>query len=592
MAVLIYQYGLLSSEEEIKKNFAQKEKLTAEIAEYAENNIKISAIPACSAVSLSDNCKDINLGEPLFVNVSYQAGITHNRWSFDHSIGIAWGDYDNDGWVDLYVTDSGYPNTLYHNNQDGMFTISALSDSVALADRESGGAIFVDYDNDGWKDLFVVGWGENTLYHNAGGAGFVGVTAEAGLTGKGENSKSASWGDYDQDGYLDLYIANWSCYPRCGRPMAGESDRLYHNNGDGTFRDVTALLGSKVEGAGFVASFTDFDSDGDLDIYLINDEFINPIGNALWRNDGPGCGDWCFSEISALSNADTRLMGMGIATTDYDNDGDFDYYFSNAGPMAFLQNQGDGTFRDVAGQIGLDAPLRIGFGMIALDYDNDAWQDLYLAVPAYIGRDDVAANLLFHNNGDGTFSRVACNTGAADVGGTLGVAYADYNQDGWLDFLIGSFNQGYELFQNQAAASDKNHWLTFELRGGGPVNLDAVGTKIILTAAGVTQTQELQAGSSVSAGNELILHFGLGPAERASEINVIWPDGLVQTFENIPADQRVLLPYPVDEGALGRQMENLYLPGSALNEAPLLGVSILVFVLLVFVSKFNKQEQT
>ena len=111
MAVLIYQYGLLSSEEEIKKNFAQKEKLTAEIAEYAENNIKISAIPACSAVSLSDNCKDINLGEPLFVNVSYQAGITHNRWSFDHSIGIAWGDYDNDGWVDLYVTDSGYPNT-------------------------------------------------------------------------------------------------------------------------------------------------------------------------------------------------------------------------------------------------------------------------------------------------------------------------------------------------------------------------------------------------------------------------------------------------------------------------------------------------
>ncbi len=568
MAVLAFQYGLLSSNE--MGHGWTRIGTDVRLNEYLE---KIRENPRPSA------------SEKLFKNVSYQAGVTHNRWSFDHTIGIAWGDYDNDGWVDLYVTDSGYPNSLYHNNQDGTFSVSSLNETVALTDQESGGAIFADFNNDGWKDLFVAGWGENTLFQNDRGMGFIDITAQSGLLGRGENSKSASWGDFDQDGYLDLYIANWSCYPRCGRPMVGESDRLYHNNGDGTFSDVTALLGSKVEGAGFIASFTDFDNDGDLDIYLINDEFINPIGNALWRNEGPGCDGWCFTEISTPSNADTHLMGMGITTTDYDNDGDLDYYFSNAGPMAFLQNLGDGTFQEVAAEIGLDAPLRIGFGMIALDYDNDAWQDLYLAVPAYVGRDDVPANPLFHNNGDGTFTRVCCHSGAADVGSTLGVAYADYNQDGWVDFLIGSFNQGYELYQNQALAGDENHWITFELRGGGPVNLDAVGTKIILTASGITQTQELQAGSSVSAGNELILHFGLGHAQRASEIKIIWPDGLTQNFENIPADRRVLLHYPVDDGALRRQIDNLYLVDSPQNEIVYLCVTVLIVILMLMISK-------
>jgi len=565
MAVLNSQYGLLSSKESGRR-FPQI------CADLLTKNIPDHPRP-----SASDN---------IFQNVSYQAGVTHNRWSFDHTIGIAWGDYDNDGWVDLYVTDSGFPNTLYHNNQDGTFSISDLNGEVALTDQESGGAIFVDFNNDGWKDLFVTSWGANTLFLNDRGRGFMDITKEVGLHGQRANSKSASWGDYDQDGYLDLYIANWSCYPRCGRPMTGESDRLYHNNGDGIFRDVTSLLGSKVEGAGFIASFTDYDNDGDPDIYLINDEFINPIGNALWRNDGPGCDGWCFTEISARSNADTRLMGMGIATTDYDNDGDFDYYFSNAGPMAFLQNQGDGTFLDVATHIGLDAPLRIGFGMIAFDYDNDAWQDLYLAVPTYIGRDNVPANPLFHNNADGTFTRVCCNTGAADVGATLGVAYADYNQDGWLDFLIGSFNQGYELYQNQALTRDENHWLTFELRGGGPVNQDAVGTRIILTLPnGTTQMQELQAGSSVSAGNELILHFGLGSAQLASAVTVIWPDGLTQAFEYVPADRRILLPYPIDGEALRTQNENVYDFSEVINELPLLVVSVIILTLLVLLPK-------
>ncbi len=497
-------------------------------------------------------------GSKLFTNQSYQAGVTHNRQSFELTIGIAWGDYDNDGWVDLYVTDNEYPNTLYKNNGDGTFSVSPLSNSVALPHAESDGAIFADYDNDGWLDLMVTAWGQNTLFRNDEGQGFVGVTRSAGLTDKGENSKSASWGDYDQDGWLDLYIANWACYPRCGRPNTGESDKLYHNNGDGTFTDVTDLLGSKTIGAGFIASFTDFDNDNDLDIYLINDEFINPIGNVLWRNDGPGCDGWCFTEISKDANVNSSLMGMGLATSDYDNDGDFDYYFSNVGATEFLQNQGDGTFVEVAEEIGVDAPFRISFGMIAFDYDNDRWQDLYLAVPAYVGRDDIAANPLFHNNGDGTFSRVESNSGASDVGMTLGVAYADYNKDGWLDILIGNVDQGYELYRNEAVSAE-NHWLIFELEGDGEtINRDAVGTKILVTTPdGTSQIRELQAGSSVGAGNELILHFGLGDAKKANVI-LIWPDGTEQNFENVPADRRIRLPYPTNDAMLEAQETALY----------------------------------
>jgi len=221
----------------------------------------------------------------LFVDVSRSAGITHNRQGIKKATGQAWSDYDNDGWVDLYVTDTEGPNTLYHNNQDGTLPVSSLSGSVALSQAESRGATFVDYDNDGWADLYVVNRGPNVLFHNVDGTRFEDVTTAAGV-GNPDDGKTASWGDYDQDGYLDLYVANWSCYPDCGRPTYGDIDRLYHNNGDGTFTDVSMLLGAQIEGAGFVASFTDFDNDGDLDIYLVNDEFINPIGNMLWRNDG------------------------------------------------------------------------------------------------------------------------------------------------------------------------------------------------------------------------------------------------------------------------------------------------------------------
>ncbi|HXF86549.1 MAG TPA: FG-GAP-like repeat-containing protein [Anaerolineales bacterium] len=480
---------------------------------------------------------------PIFTDVSKQSGIVNNRLAgIEMSAGIAWGDYDNDGWLDLYVTDPIGKNTLYHNNGDGTFSVSTLTHQVALPNAYSQGATFADYDNDGWKDLLVVTWGPDHLFHNEQGRGFVDVSQQAGIVDD-RNSKSASWGDYDGDGFLDLYIANWSCYPKCGRPMEGEADRLYHNNGDGTFTEVTDLLAGGVTGAGFIASFTDYDNDGDLDIYLVNDEFINPLGNKLWRNDGPGCKGWCFTQVAKEANANAKVFGMGLATGDYDNDGDMDYYYSNVGPMELLQNQGDGTFKEVAKQAGVQVPNGIGWGAVFFDYDNDGWQDLYLAISDTTHHKDISANKLFRNNGDGTFTSIACHNESTDVRMSISVAYADYDHDGWVDLIVGNLDEGYRLYKNQTGQTSNHHWLSIELVGAGNVNRDAVGSRVYVTTAhGKTQMQEVINGSSVMAGNSLILHFGLGE-ERSAEVRIRWSDGTEQVIKNLRADHRYRIPY-------------------------------------------------
>lgn len=482
-----------------------------------------------------------------FMEVSRAAGITNNRAvSLELSIGQAWGDYDNDGWVDLYVTDPAGPNTLYRNNGDGTFTRSPFSEQVSLPQAYSAGATFVDFDNDGWRDLFVANWGLKALFRNEAGQGFINIIEQTGIKDTG-NTKSASWGDFDNDGFLDVYLANWSCYPKCGRPMEGDTDRLYRNNGDGTFTDVSAYLVSGLNGAGFIASFNDFDNDGDLDIYLVNDEFINGIGNKLWRNDGPGCNGWCFTQIAHEAGADSRLFGMGLAVGDYDNDTDLDYYYSNVGPMELLQNNGDGTFVEVAEAAGVQTPNAIGWGTVFFDYNNDGWRDLYLAVADTTDHEDIAANQLFRNNGDGTFTKVACNNEASDVRPSLGVAYADYDRDGWVDLVVGNMDEGYRLYRNQTAQTENNHWLALELVGAGRVNRDAVGARVYVeTANGLRQMQEVINGASLGAGNELTQYFGLGQAEMAT-VTVRWPDGTQQTLKQVIANRRYRLQYGATE---------------------------------------------
>ncbi len=496
--------------------------------------------------------------ETIFVDVSEGAGINASHraiWYEDIldpyengylAVGQAWGDFNNDGWLDLYVTGNLDPNVLYVNQGDGTFQVADQAFQVSVSDVPSGGAVWADYDNDGWRDLYVLNLGANRLFRNIGGTSFQDVTSLAGV-GNANKGTSAAWGDYDKDGYLDLYVTNWSCHPAC-QPIdfARSQDVLYHNNGDGTFEDVSRLLTyERLLGSGFAVSFADYDNDGDTDIYVVNDKVARPIGNILWRNEGEGCGGWCWWDASLEARAGTVGHGMGLAIGDYDNDGDLDFYFSNmVQPMVLLQNRGNGTFSDVADEAQVDyaTNMTVGWGTAFLDYDNDGWLDLYLAAsglsPVYgqAGMLYPFADRLFHNKGDGSFIPIKSEThNQSDHAPSMGLALADYDNDGHVDMVIGNWNEGYRLYRNQSM--DSHHWLTVRLVGGGRVNRDAIGARVYLSDdQGRVQMREVKSGSSLGAGNDTALYFGLGTA-RPESVTLVWPDGTTHTCEQVPVDQ-------------------------------------------------------
>ena len=496
----------------------------------------------------------------LFQDVSDTAGIDASHraiWNENApgpyengylAAGSAWGDYDGDGWVDLFVTGNLAPNVLYRNDGAGGFSISEYSDQLSLPDLPSGGAVWADYDNDGWRDLYVLNLGQNRLYRNLAGAGFADVTVEAGVGDIGKGS-TAAWGDYDEDGWLDLYVTNWSCMPECELSDFSRSrDALYHNNGDGSFTDVSGLLEFEaLLGAGFAASWVDYDGDRDLDIYVVNDKAVNAVGNVLWRNDGAGCAGWCFSNVSQRAGAGAIAHSMGLATGDYDNDGDLDFYFSNmVRSMVLLENQGDGSFADVSERAGVayHTGEAVGWGTAFFDYDNDGWLDLYLAAtgisPIYgkAGMHYAYPDQLYHNDGDGGFSAVDGELFSDGDYPTMGFSTADYDRDGRVDFALTRWNSGHRLFQNSAYAGARNNWVAFELQGGGGIDRDAIGTRVrVLTDDGLAQMRELKTGSSLGAGNELLLHFGLGDAEIVRVI-VSWLDGTYHEYTQVPVNQR------------------------------------------------------
>lgn len=511
----------------------------------------------------------------LFVRANEAAGldITRRGRLSDMVVGQAWGDYNNDGWLDLYITDTRGPNTLYENRGDGTFAVSAWQGQVALGEAFSGGATFADYDNDGWQDLYVVNFGSNVLFRNDGGHGFVDVTAEARVGDVG-NGKTAAWGDFDEDGWLDLYVANWACSPACGRATVGDKDRLFRNNGDGTFSDVSDWLGRDILfGAGFVASFVDYDNDGDLDIYLVNDEFINPIGNVLWRNDGRGCAGWCFTIVSDETNSDTQVMGMGLATGDFNNDGRMDFFFSNAGPMQLLEAQDDGTFENMSFVAGVDARAMIGWGAVNFDANQDGWQDIYLAVASRMNMDP-AGNPLYMNNRNGTYSVVGPQSGAYDLGRTVGLALGDYDNDGLVDLLVGNADVGHVLYRNQGTWAGDNGRLVVAVTGGGPVNLNGIGTRVYVTTAdGLRQFQEVKQGSSLGSGETLVLFFGLGETP-VTDVRVVWPNGLGYSLGGVAHNSRIDAIYP--QGA-GVQRALIIVPGGVWGWLPA-GVVLLLMV--------------
>ncbi len=506
---------------------------------------------------------EISQAQTLFTDVTLSTlgNLTHTESAAPDTrigTGAAWFDYDRDGDLDLYMTNRVGANHLWRNDGGGVFIDVAAAVGAADASHDGSGVAVADYDNDGDLDIYLANGDDDVLLKNqlteTGAATFIDVTATAfpGITTP-QRGTSASWGDYDNDGYLDLYVTNHKEIDGSG---TGTQDRLFHNNGDGTFTDVSYLLGlENLGGYGFIAGWTDYDNDGDLDIFLINDCPYGPIGTKLFRNDG-GTDPlaWTFTEVSASVGAADCRNGMGIAVGDYDRDGWLDYFYTNIGSPLLLHNNG-GTFTDVTAAAGLDDGVvpetgkdRVTWGTIFFDYDLDGFLDLCIAAgtlkPDGTADTDPQPNLLYHNNGNGTFTDVSASSGIDDTGRGRTIVMGDYDNDGDPDLFLVDYGEQVHLFRNDVANTTGHHWLIVDLRGAGPPlsNRDGVGAKIKLTTPdGVVQHWETRSGDSLGGGSDLGAYFGLNSNTLVSQVQVTWPSGTVQTLTNLSADQRITI---------------------------------------------------
>lgn len=518
---------------------------------------------------------------PAFTEVAGAAGVAFaHRRGYDlmpFGGGVAVADFDGDGLQDLYVTSSVGANALYRNVGDLRFVDVAAEAWVEDAASRSNGACAADYDNDGDTDLYVSNYGPSKLFRNRGDAIFDDVTAAAGLTESSRNLRTmgCAWGDYDADGFLDLIFVRHLDDSDPGVFAWGQRDlsefadplALFRNRGDGTFVEVTALLGDPapargiVRGAGFQPAFVDYDNDDDLDIYVVNDFGDEITPNVLWRNDGRAAGgaSWVFTDVSAATGTDVAMNGMGLALGDYDLDGFTDFYVTNIDDAVLLRNNGDGTFSDRAGdagvgrgRIGTPEGNSVGWGTAFFDYDNDGDQDLYLAAGHLDTDRDTnpvqQPNALFRNEGDGTFTDLPpWASGANDTGFGRGAAYGDFDSDGCLDLYvvnIGEFEGRpgvARLFRNNCATG--NNWLIVRTVGTRS-NRDGIGATITVSAAGSTQRRTVTAGSSQMSQHMLAAHFGLGAAAHVDTVTVRWPSGRSNRLTDLAANQVLVVTEP------------------------------------------------
>ena len=471
--------------------------------------------------------------------------------------GAAWFDYDRDGDPDLYMTNRVGRNHLWRNDGNGVFVDVAAAVGAADASHDGAGVAVADYDNDGDLDIYLANGDDDVLLKNrlteTGTATFVDVTAAAfpGITTP-QRGTSGSWADYDKDGYLDLYVTN---HKEINGSGTGTQDRLFHNNRDSTFTEVSYLLGlENLGGYGFIAGWTDYDNDSDLDIFLINDCPYGPVGTKLFRNDG-GTDPlaWKFTEVSgSVGVADCR-NGMGIAVGDYDRDGWLDYFYTNSGSPLLLHNDG-GTFTDVTAAAGLDDGVvpetgkeRHTWGTIFFDYDLDGFLDLCLAAGT-LNRSadaDPQPNLLYHNDGNGvSFTDVSASSGIDDTGRGRTIVMGDYDNDGDPDLFLVNYGGKVFLFRNDYANTTGHHWLILDLQGAGPPlsNRDGIGAKIKLTTPdGTVQYWETRSGDSLGGGSDLAAYFGLNSNTAVSQVQVTWPSDIVQSVTGLAADQRMTI---------------------------------------------------
>ncbi len=469
--------------------------------------------------------------------------------TMEFGTGAVWLDYDQDGDQDLFLTSRRGPNQFYQNQGNGTFTeVSAMLKLDHIGD--AGGASSADFNNDGWPDLFVTNCDSaDILYKNIGGQYFQNITGPAGIDiWENHRGTSASWGDYDSDGFLDLYVTNHMGF---GPTPLTKADYLYHNNGNETFTDVTHLLGIHAEGYGFIGGWTDFDNDGDADIFLVNDctpggiTILN-VPTKLFRNDG-GTNPltWNFTEVSGTTGTNHCQNGMGLAVGDYNRDGWLDYFYSNIGPCRFLENNGNGTFQDktAATQTGGQGPGIFTWGTSFFDFDLDGWLDIYVAAGQLHAPPSAQIDHLFHHNGTSlTFTDIAFASGLADSSRNRTGVTADYDQDGDLDLFVVTFEDTCKLYRNDV--NNGKHYLLVDLQGTTS-NRDGIGARLkVTTPDSVKQYFETRSGSNLGGGDDLAAHFGLDTNTVVSELEIKWPSGTVQRLTNVAADQRMLVTEP------------------------------------------------
>jgi hypothetical protein len=504
--------------------------------------------------------------------------------------GAAFVDYDRDGRLDIFLVNawlleeepSGVArkdgNILFCNTGQGKF--EDVTDRAGLRDRSWGcGVCAADYNNDGWVDLYVTNFGPNRLYRNRGDGTFEEVGEKAGVADSGWSTGSAFF-DADGDGDLDLYVAN---YIDCtfdevlaarrtilwrekvkvlAGPfgMRGGKDSFYRNNGNGTFTDATIDAGMEdvAESYGLGVLASDLDEDGDIDIYVANDS--NP--NSLYRNEGNGT----FTEIGSwsgagLSGEGVAQAGMGVDAGDFDGDGRQDIFVTNfvQDTATLYRNEGSLLFVDISGPLRLKAATYdvLKWGCAFFDYDHDADLDIVIANGhIYPQVDDVPElketyrqKMMLLRNDSGRLNDVSPDAGSgfASPISARGLATGDYDDDGDLDLLVTAMDAPPLLLRNDTEAS--GHWLKLRVlnRHGSP----AINARVSVTAGKATQTRELRSGSSYASQNALELHFGLGKSPRAEKVEVRWPGGATRTLENVDADHTLTIPYPEPAAANG-----------------------------------------
>lgn len=568
-----------------------------------QRHTALAAQTGTAGIQFTDVATDAGLGSAINV---FGSASEKNYLLEEMGSGVAFFDYDHDGWLDIFLVNGssfdGFPNAqeptsfLFHNNRDGTFT--DITRDAGLTHTGWGqGCCVGDYDNDGSDDLFVTYWGKNVLYRNNGDGTFQDVSQDAGVAGyPGRWGAACCFLDYDRDGLLDLFVANYVNFDResspdpggaescwynniavaCGpQGFAGGTNILYRNNGDGSFTDVSERTGIANPRGPATAAFTktnwrpvgsygmgavaaDFNNDGWTDIYVACDT----APSLLYRNNRDGT----FSEIGvaagcAFNEDGAAMAGMGVGVADYDGDGWLDIVRTNFSDQVttLYQNNGDGTFYDASLQAGLGINTKyLGFGAGFLDGDNDGWKDIFLAnghVYPVIADKELHVTyeqrkILYRNRGNGRFRDVSRSAGSGITTPRVsrGCAFGDFDNDGRVDVVVNNLDDAPSLLRNETR--NDNSWLMVKCIGTES-NRSAIGTRVTVTAGDRVQFDEVMSGSSYYSQNDLRLHFGLGPSRQADRVDVSWPSGATQSFEEVAVNR--LIEIKEGEGIVGEE---------------------------------------